>query len=466
MCSHSGRCPQPQRAGDVRAALRRAHGRRGALHVQHAARRGHGVRPAEALRRQGVPRRVEPPRRRESRVEAPRRVQLRRPSGPAHHLRRHRLRRLRGSRQERPRPVRHPVAGGRAGPDLAQLHVRHDVAAQGRGVQPPRRVPQHHRHGARVRHHRHADVPVDRAHVPLQRLEPAVGRRHAGRHQRMPPPLHRRGHLRQHRAARRDAHGRRAHGAEHDRQRAARGPDAAAGARPRHDGRRAAAAARPVRGGGARLRGVPHLRPHGDVRPGDRVHVDARVGRAAGGAPRAAQGAAGVPPHRDAGRGRQEPNNDGVRAARRRDGGRGDVPRQHRDERLLQGPEGDQGVDGRRVAAHRGPRRAAPRRVHRAQGPGQGHHHLGRREHQLHRGGVSDLQPPCRPRGGGRGAARRPLGRDAVRVRQAQGRRQRHGSGDHKLLPGEAAPLHGAQDGGVRGYAQDFNGEDAEVCSP
>ncbi|CAN6302409.1 unnamed protein product [Urochloa humidicola] len=29
-------------------------------------------------------------------------------------------------------------------PDRAELHVRHDVASQGRGLQPPRRVPEHH----------------------------------------------------------------------------------------------------------------------------------------------------------------------------------------------------------------------------------------------------------------------------------------------------------------------------------
>ena len=41
----------------------------------------------------------------------------------------------------------------------------------------------------------------------------------------------------------------------------------------------------------------------------------------------------------------------------------------------------------RRLVPHRRPRRAPPGRLHRGQGPLQGHHHLGRREHLLARGG-------------------------------------------------------------------------------
>jgi hypothetical protein len=72
----------------------------------------------------------------------------------------------------------------------------------------------------------------------------------------------------------------------------------------------------------ARLRFVQRLRLDGDMRSGDRVHVNAGVGRAPRGGVRTAQGAPGVPPLRGAGRGRQGPRHDGdwrERAARRPD---------------------------------------------------------------------------------------------------------------------------------------------------
>ena len=66
-----------------------------------------------------------------------------------------------------------------------------------------------------------------------------------------------------------------------------------------------------------------------------------------------------------------------------------------------------------------------PGRLHPAQGPLQGHHHLGRREHLLDRGRGRALQAS-----GGAGRrrgrqARREMGRDAVRLRRAQARRRR-----------------------------------------
>ena len=58
----------------------------------------------------------------------------------------------------------------------------------------------------------------------------------------------------------------------------------------------------------------------------------------------------------------------------------------------------DEGVRGRLVSFRRS-RRDASRRLHPAQGPLQGHHHLGRREHLVDRGGGRALQAsrPCRP---------------------------------------------------------------------
>ena len=111
---------------------------------------------------------------------------------------------------------------------------------------------------------------------------------------------------------------------------------------------------------------------------------------------------------------RDGPEDHARRAGRRRDAGRGHVPRQHRHEGLSQEPAGDGGGVRRRLVPLRRSRRAAPRRLHPAQGPLQGHHHLGRREHLLHRGGGRALQAPG---GGGlrRGRqARREVGRDAV----------------------------------------------------
>ena len=59
-------------------------------------------------------------------------------------------------------------------------------------------------------------------------------------------------------------------------------------------------------------------------------------------------------------------------------------------------------------------------------GPLQGHHHLGRREHLLDRGGGRALQAPRRRRGRGGRQARSEMGRDAVRLRRAQAGRDGH----------------------------------------
>jgi hypothetical protein len=69
----SGRRHRSEHSGDVRAALQRADGRRRALHAEHPARRGHGVRPSQTFGGQGFPRRIAVPRRRPRRPEAARR---------------------------------------------------------------------------------------------------------------------------------------------------------------------------------------------------------------------------------------------------------------------------------------------------------------------------------------------------------------------------------------------------------
>ena len=67
------------------------------------------------------------------------------------------------------------------------------------------------------------------------------------------------------------------------------------------------------------------------------------------------------------------------------------------------------------------------------QGPLEGHHHLRRREHLVDRGRGRPLPPPGGAGGGGGRAARREVGRDAVRLRRAASRaRTRDRGRDHR----------------------------------
>ena len=61
----------------------------------------------------------------------------------------------------------------------------------------------------------------------------------------------------------------------------------------------------------------------------------------------------------------------------------------------LQGRQGDRGGVPGRLVPHRRSRRDARGRLHRDQGPLQGHHHLGRREHLLDRGRGRPVPPPA-----------------------------------------------------------------------
>ncbi|CDX29929.1 hypothetical protein MPLA_1390178 [Mesorhizobium sp. ORS 3359] len=157
------------------------------------------------------------------------------------------------------------------------------------------------------------------------------------------------------------------------------------------------------------------------------------------------------------------PSDDGRDAGRRRDHWRGHVPRQYRHEGLSEEPEGDRRGFRRRLVPFRRPRRHAPRRLHPAQGPLQGYHHLGRREHLLHRGRGRALQASVgrllrcgRPRG-------REMGRGAGRLCRAEARQDRDRSRDHRALSGAAGPLQGAEGSGVRGDSEDLDGQDPEV---
>ncbi len=125
----------------------------------------------------------------------------------------------------------------------------------------------------------------------------------------------------------------------------------------------------------------------------------ARVGRAAA---RRAGGQEGAPGRalraaRSARRARSRHHEAG--AARRRDARRGDVPRQRGDEGLSEEQEIDRRGVRRRLVSLRRSRRDASGRLHPAQGPLQGHHHLRRREHLVDRGRGRALQASrrCRP---------------------------------------------------------------------
>ena len=129
----------------------------------------------------------------------------------------------------------------------------------------------------------------------------------------------------------------------------------------------------------------------------------------------------------------------------------------------LKNETGDRGGLRRRLVPFRRSRRAASRRLHPAQGPLQGHHHLGRREHLIDRGRGRSVQAPGGRRRGGRRQARREMGRDAVRLRRAQAGRERDRAGDHRLVPRQPRPLQMPAPRRVRRSAQDLDRQDPEI---
>jgi fatty-acyl-CoA synthase len=111
-------------------------------------------------------------------------------------------------------------------------------------------------------------------------------------------------------------------------------------------------------------------------------------------------------------------------ATRWRDHWRGHVPWQHRDEGLSEEREGHRRVVCRWLVPHRRSRRDRFRRLHHHQGSLQGHHHLRRREHFVGRGRGRVVQASGGAVRGRGGQARQEMGRGALRVRRAEGRRQ------------------------------------------
>ena len=106
----------------------------------------------------------------------------------------------------------------------------------------------------------------------------------------------------------------------------------------------------------------------------------------------------------------------------------------------LKNEKATQGSLRRRLVPHRRSRRARRARLCHHQGPLQGHHHLRRREHLLGRGRGHPLQASGRAvRGCGR-QARSEMGRSALRLHRAEGRRESDRGRDHRLLHAATCP--------------------------
>src|SRR6267142_2704516 len=207
----------------------------------------------------------------------------------------------------------------------------------------------------------------------------------------------------------------------------------------------------------------PPLRAHRGARAVDSLRAAGGVGgpgarraRREGGAPGRALPDARRP---DGGRSENAPAGAGRRAYDRR----GPAAGQHRHAGLLEGSRGDGRGVRRRMVPHRRSRRAASRRLHGNQGPRQGHHHLGWREHLLDRGGDCPQPPSGGSHVGRGGPARREVGRDALRVRPAPPGRHGHRGGADPVLPGQPAALRDPQDRRVRRAADHLDRQGPEV---
>src|ERR1700739_3713154 len=100
----------------------------------------------------------------------------------------------------------------------------------------------------------------------------------------------------------------------------------------------------------------------------------------------------------------------------------------------------------------------------RDQGPLKGHHHFRWRKHLQSRGRRSLDPAPLRDAGSRRGAARREMGRDALRLRRIEtGCFQARRCRGLCLLQKPSRPFQGPQDAGLRSLAQDVNGQNPEI---
>ena len=119
---------------------------------------------------------------------------------------------------------------------------------------------------------------------------------------------------------------------------------------------------------------------------------------------------------------------------------------------------------GRLVSFGR-PRRHSRGRLHPAEGPVQGHHHLGRREHLLDRGRGCLVQASrgraCR-RGG---EARREMGRNALRLRRAEAGHERDAGRPPRLVPRPSRALQMPAPHRFRRDSQDLDRQGAEILA-
>ena len=129
----------------------------------------------------------------------------------------------------------------------------------------------------------------------------------------------------------------------------------------------------------------------------------------------------------------------------------------------LKNPAATQEAFARRLVPHRRPGGAVSRRLHQDPRPQQGHHHLGRREHLLDRSGGRAVPPSGRAGRRGGCETGRALGRDALRLRRAEGRRPSHGGRPGRALQEAPGRLQGAPGGGLRRFAEDLDRQDPEV---
>ena len=133
------------------------------------------------------------------------------------------------------------------------------------------------------------------------------------------------------------------------------------------------------------------------------------------------------------------------------------------DEGLSQEREGHERSLCRRLVSYRRSRRARRARLRHHQGSVQGHHHFRRREYFLRRGRGHPLQAPGGTVRGRSRKTRFQMGRSALRLRRAEGRRARQRSRHHRVLPRPHVRVQDAEGRGVRGYSEDIDRKDPEV---
>ena len=124
-------------------------------------------------------------------------------------------------------------------------------------------------------------------------------------------------------------------------------------------------------------------------------------------------------------------------------------------------PRGDGQTAQGRLAPHRRHRGQGRRWLHLYRGPQKGHDHRRRIQHLPPRDRRGPLPAPQGFRGDLPGRARSLPWRDGEGLRGAQAGRERRRAGDHRLLPGAAHRLQGAQDHRVQGLAPQVGGGQA-----